>query len=206
MNKEKYIVFGSGGFSKEVIDYIESDNHEIVAVVSTQKFNCESYNKKYNILSKLEKGMFPEAKFIMAVGDTNVKKTIIQQNENRWGNFIHSSSHVSRYCKLGSGIVICPFSTVLGDSVVGDFVTLNVHTCVAHDNIIGNFVTYSPYCGSMGNCEIQDECFFGTAAYCIPKIKLGRNIKVSAGSVVRHSFLEECILQGNPAKPRVAQK
>jgi acetyltransferase-like isoleucine patch superfamily enzyme len=94
----------------------------------------------------------------------------------------------------------------LGDSVVGNFVTLNVHTCVAHDNIIGNFVTYSPYCGSMGNCEIGDDCFLGTASYGIPKVKLGKNVKVSAGSVVRNSFYEECTLQGNPAKPRGNEK
>jgi sugar O-acyltransferase (sialic acid O-acetyltransferase NeuD family) len=198
----KYVVFGSGGYAKEVIGHMESDRHEIVAVVSTQPFNCDSYNKKYKVIPKLEKGMFPDAQFIMAVGDVDIKKIFVEQNENRWGNFIHSSCHVSDHAKLGVGITMNPYSTVMGNAIVGNFVTLNVFTCVAHDNVVGDFVTYSPYCGTMGNCEIGDECFFGTASYCIPKIKLGKKIKVSAGSVVRHSYTEESVLIGNPAKPR----
>lgn len=198
----KYVVFGSGGFAKEVIGYIESDGHEILCVVSTQPFNCESYNNKYKILNKLEVGMFPDAEFIMAVGDINIKKILVEQNENRWGNFIHSSCHVSNHAKLGVGITMCPFSAILGDSIVGDFVTFNVYSCVTHDNVIGNFITFSPYCGTMGYCTIDDDCFFGTAAYCIPKVKLGKGIKVSAGSVVRHSYMDQCVLLGNPAKPR----
>lgn len=202
MSKEKFVIFGSGGLAKEIIGYIESDGHEIEAVVSTQPFNCNSY-KKYKIFNKLEKGMFPDSQFIMAVGDINVKKAFVEQNENRWGNFIHSSCHISRHSKLGVGITMCPYSAILGDANVGNFVTFNVYSCVAHDNIIGDYITFSPYCGTMGNCNIGDECFFGTAAYCIPKVTLGNKIKVSAGSMVRHSYEDECVLLGNPAKPRI---
>lgn len=198
----KYVIFGSGGFAKEVIGYMEDDGHEIEAVVSTQPFNCDSYNQKYRIISKLEKDMFPESEFIMAVGDINIKKIFVSENENRWGNFIHSSCHISKHTRMGKGITICPFTTVLGDAVLGNFVTLNVYNCIAHDNIIGDFVTLSPYCGTMGNCKIGDECFFGTASYCIPKVTLGNNVKVSAGSVVRHSYSDSVVLIGNPAKPR----
>lgn len=198
-----YIVFGSGGFAKEVIGYIESDGHNILAVVSSKPFNCDSYNKKYKIIEQLEKNEYPNCEFILAVGDINIKKIIVSKNENRWGNFIHSSSHVSEHANLGKGNIICPYTSILGDCKIGNFCTFNVYNCVAHDNLIGNYVTFSPYCGTMGNCEIDDECFLGTAAYCIPKIKLGKKIKVSAGSIVRHSYNEECILLGNPAKPRI---
>jgi sugar O-acyltransferase (sialic acid O-acetyltransferase NeuD family) len=199
----KYLIFGSGGFAKEVIDYIESDDHEIVGVISTQKFNSESYSKRYKIYSDVsELSYIADLQFILAVGDIKTKQIIVSKNENRWGTFIHSKSYVSKHAKIGKGSIICPFATVLGDSVIGKFTTLNVYACVAHDNVIGNYVTYSPYSGSMGNCTIGDECFFGTAAYAIPKIKLGNRIAVSAGSVVRHSYENEGVLLGNPAKPR----
>lgn len=197
----KYVIFGSGGHAKEVVSFIESDGHEIVAVVSTLPFNCESYHK-YPLYSKIQPGMFPDAEFIMAVGDINIKKIFVEQNENRWGNFIHSSCHVSAYAKLGVGVTVSPFTTILGDAVVGNFVTLNVYNFIAHDTQIGNYVTLSPYCGTMGNCNIGDDCFFGTAAYCIPKVTLGKAIKVSAGSMVRHSYTDSCTLIGNPARPR----
>lgn len=198
----KYVIFGSGGFAKEVISYIESDNHDIVAVVSSGEFNSESYNKKYNVINSISANDYPDAEFILAVGDIETKKIIISKNPDRWGNFIHSSCHVSPHAKLKKGIIMAPYSSVLGDSIVGNFVTLNVYCCVAHDNIIGDYTTFSPYCGTMGYCDIGNECFFGTATYCIPKVKLGAKIKVSAGSVVRHSYSEETTLLGNPAKPR----
>lgn len=199
----KYVVFGSGGFAKEVIDYIESDGHQVVAVVSTQPFNHVEYARKYEILDQLKKDQFPEAEFILAVADSEVKKKIVSKNEDRWGNFIHSTCHVSSYAKLGKGIILCPFSSILGDSVIGNFVTLNIYCSVAHDCQIGSYATFSPYSATMGNCSIGDECFFGAAAYCIPKIKLHDKIKVSAGSTVRHSYDVECTLRGNPAKPKL---
>lgn len=202
MKRESYIVFGSGGHAKEVISYIEDDGHTIACVVSTSNFNHESYNHKYKVLQSLEAGMFPEAKFVLAVGDVNTKKIIVEKNESRWTNFIHSSCSVSKYATLGVGNTLSPYSCVNGDSVIGNFVTLNVHTTVSHDSIVNNFVTFSPYSGVMGNCRVGDECFFGTASYCIPNVTLGNKIKVSAGSVVRHSFLEDCVLRGNPAKPK----
>lgn len=203
----KYIVFGSGGFAKEVIDYIEDDNHEIVAVVSTQQFNSDSYAKRHAVLEKIDDTIlttYPDAKFLLAVGDIAVKKIIVGKHIDRWGSFIHSSSHVSKYSKLGKGVVICPYATVLGDSVVGDFVTLNVYSCVAHDNVVGNYSTYSPYAGSMGNCSIGEACFFGTASYCIPGVTVANACKISAGSFLRKSHLiEHDVLIGNPAKSKL---
>lgn len=198
----KYIVFGSGGFAKELIGYIEDDSHEVVAVVSRSPFNDEQYNQKYKVITSIAPGDFPDASFLLGVGEVDIKKRIVAENENRWVNFIHSSCTISKFAKIGIGNIFCPHSNVAGDAVIGDFGTFNFYVIIAHDNVIGDYVTFSPYSGSMGICKIDDECFLGTATYCIPKIKLGKRIKVSAGSVVRHSYEQECILQGNPAKPR----
>lgn len=198
----KYVVFGSGGFAKEVISYLIDDGHTIDAVVSTLPFNNEKY-RKFNLVNKLSPGEYPDAKFIMAVGDITIKKIFVEQNEDRWATFVHSSSFVSSFATIGKGSVICPFTSVLGDAVIEEFVTLNVYTTVAHDNIVKKYSTYSPYAGTMGNCEIGEECFFGTAAYCIPKVKLPAGTKVSAGAVVRKSITTPCTLYGDPAQPKI---
>lgn len=199
----KYIIFGSGGFAKELIDYVESDGHDILGIVSTVPFNSELYSRKYDVVENVSLVKYQhEASFLLGVGDIHSKKAIVQKNENRWETFIHSSSHVSKNSKIGKGTIICPFATVLGDCEIGNFVTLNVYSCVAHDNTVGNYVTYSPWSGTMGNCKVGDECFFGTSAYCIPGVDLAKGCKVSAGSMVRksHSVCND-ILIGNPATP-----
>jgi len=200
----RYIIFGSGGFAKELIDYVEGDGHEVVGIVSTKIFNSDAYSNKYNVVQHVsELTDQHEARFLLGVGDIAIKKTIVDQNEDRWETFIHSSSHVSINSKIGKGVIVCPYATILGDAIVGDFVTLNVYTCVAHDNKIGNYVTYSPYSGTMGNCSIGDDCFFGTSAYCIPNVSLADGCKVSAGSFVRKSHSNGGdLLIGNPAVVR----
>ncbi len=199
----KYIIFGSGGFAKELIDYVESDGHEIVAVVSTQPFDNQEYNQKYKVVDAVSKDHYQDAGYLLAVADAGLKKLLVEKNADRWVTFVHSKSHVSKHAKIGRGSIVCPFATVLGDSIVGEFATLNVYVCVAHNNVVGDFVTYSPYSGTMGNCSIGNNCFFGTSAYAIPGVTLAENCKLSAGSVLRKSYTQPGdVLVGNPAKPK----
>lgn len=197
----KYVVFGSGGFAKEVIGYIVSDGHSIEAVVSENPFNDPQF-KHFNLVNTIAVGEYPGAAFVLAVGDIETKKRIVSQNEDRWETFAHSSSFVSKFAKLGKGCVICPNTCVLGDAQVGNFVTVNVFCTIAHDNVIGDYVTYSPYVGTMGVCKIGNECFFGTASYCVPKVSLPAGTKVSAGAIVRKSIQTPETLYGDPATPK----
>jgi len=198
----KYVVFGAGGFAKEVISYILDDGHEIVAVVSDDSFNNDEYNQAFPVLKSIQPGEFPDAQFILAVGEIKYKVQIVEKNEDRWGTFIHSSCHVSKFSKIGKGCVICPHSTVAGDCVLGDFVTLNLSCSVTHDNIIGDYCTFSPYAGTMGYCRIGSRCFFGTSAIAVPKVVFPTGTKLSAGAVARKSIEVADTLYGDPAAPR----
>jgi sugar O-acyltransferase (sialic acid O-acetyltransferase NeuD family) len=198
----KYIIFGSGGLSKEVIDLVESDGNKVIGVVSTLNFDNKTYSDIYKVYSSYENILDTESKFLLAVADPELKRKLVSINPDRWETFIHSSAHVSKFAQIGKGTIVCPHAIINGDAIVGDFVTLNNYTHIAHDSIVGNYSTFSPYSGIMGHCSVGEDTFFGTAAYSIPNVKLGNKIKVSAGSMVRHSYSFECVLQGNPAKPR----
>jgi len=198
----KYVIFGSGGFAKEVIDDVESDGNKIIGVVSTKEFDNEKYNNLYKIYSSFNEILDYEAKFLLAVSDSNLKRKLVSINPDMWDSFIHSSAHVSKMAQIGKGTIICHHAAVNGDAVVGEFVTLNNYTLIAHDCKVGDYSTFSPYSGIMGHCSVGQDTFFGTAAYSIPNVQLGDKIKVSAGSMVRHSYNFECVLRGNPAKPR----
>lgn len=198
----KYVIFGSGGFSKEVIDDVESDGNRVIGVVSTQEFDNKTFNDLYKVYSSYLEVVDTDAKFLLAVADPELKRKLVSINPDKWDSFIHSSAHVSKFSTIGKGTIICHHAAVNGDAVIGKFVTLNNYTLIAHDCVVGDYSTFSPYSGIMGHCSVGQDTFFGTAAYSIPKVKLGDKIKVSAGSMVRHSYSFECVLRGNPAKPR----
>jgi len=197
-----YIVFGSGGFAKEVIADVESDGHKIVGVVSTQEFDQNTFKNLYKVYKSINDIDHTNVKFLLGVADSELKRKLVDINPDKWSTFIHSSAFVSKFAKIGKGTIVCPHATINGDAIVGDFVTLNNYTLVAHNAVVGDYSTFSPYSGIMGHSIVGEDTFFGTAAYSIPNVKLGNKIKVSAGSMVRHSYSFECVLQGNPAKPR----
>jgi acetyltransferase-like isoleucine patch superfamily enzyme len=47
---------------------------------------------------------------------------------------------------------------------------------------------------------IGDGCWLGTRAVILPGTRLGRNVTVAAGSVVRGEFPDHCVIGGAPAR------
>jgi NDP-sugar pyrophosphorylase family protein len=47
---------------------------------------------------------------------------------------------------------------------------------------------------------IGDGCWIGTGAIVLPGTRLGRNVAVAAGAVVRGEFPDHCVIAGVPAK------
>lgn len=205
MNKQQYIIFGSGGLAKEIIGYLVEmygENHGIICVVSTEPFNNPKYNK-FLIRESIDSNEYPEAKYILAVADPRTKRLIVEKNSDRWTSFIHSSAHVSPFATIGKGCVLTPQSIVAADAILGDFVFFNSNATVGHDSYIGDYTTLYPNTEVCGNCNIGKDCIFGIGSYVVPNVNLPDGTKVGAGSVVWESVSEKCTLVGNPAKPKI---
>jgi sugar O-acyltransferase (sialic acid O-acetyltransferase NeuD family) len=196
----KYIKFGTGGFAKEIISYL-NEGDQVVCAVSTQPFD-NPVKYPYPVKEKLEPGEFLDAGFLLCVGDPALKRKLVSFNENRWVTFIHKSATVSPQSEIGQGSIVGPNTVITSDARLGQFVTLNLNCCVAHDCTVGEYTTFSPYASVMGHCTVGTDCFFGTSALCVPKVSLPSYTKISAGAVVRKSITEPTTLYGDPAGPR----
>ena len=197
----KYIVFGSGGLAKELIGYLLDDGHEVVKVVSTEPFNNPEF--KYEVAKKagvVKSGV----RFLLAVADSGVKRKIVSENEDLWDSYFHRSCYVSRYAKIGRGVVLAPQALVVGDGEVGDFVFLNINVIVAHDSKVGHYSSLMPNAAVLGGCLVGEDVFIGTGAYVLPGKNVGDGAKLSAGSVVRHNVQEQVTVYGDPARPKAA--
>jgi sugar O-acyltransferase (sialic acid O-acetyltransferase NeuD family) len=204
----KYVIFGSGGLAKELIGYIANDQGlaAIAAVVSTEPFNNPEYTKYFPVRSSIEPGEFAGCEFLLAVAQPDVKRIIVDKNEDRWGTYIHPSAEVSKFAKIGKGCVLTAQCIVVGDPVVEDFVFMNTNATIGHDARVGKWTTMFPNTEICGDCIIGENCIFGIGSYVLPGKKLANGVKVSAGSIVRHDYDQEShrdiVLQGNPARPR----
>lgn len=197
----KYVIFGSGGLAKELIGYLYGKD-EIACVVSTEPFNNFSYSRLFQVVPKLNRGEFPDAKFLLAVAQPEIKRKIVAENEDRWASYIHPTATVSPFATIGRGCVLTPQTIVVGDAVLRDFVFMNTNATIGHDAIIGAYSTMFPNTEICGNCQIGEDVIMGIGSYVIPNVSLPSGTKVSAGAVVRKSIDAPTTLYGDPAKPR----
>lgn len=197
---KEYVIFGTGGFAKEIVSYLAQWERAVCAV-STLDWNHEDYDH-IPVKRSIKAGEYPNAKFLMCVADPALKHQFVRENPDQWSTYIHWTAVVSKQAKIGKGTVICPQVVITSDAQIGEFVTMNIYSSASHDCKIGDFSTFSPYASIMGHCTVGQDAFFGAGALCIPKVTLPDGTKVSAGAVVRKSMDQAATLYGDPAQPR----
>lgn len=197
----RFVIFGSGGAAKELIGYLLDDGHSVECVVSTEPFNNKAFD--YPVVGKLERHS-AGVRYLLAVSDPQIKRKIVQENDELWDSYFHSTAYVSRHSRIGRGCILAPQSILAGDPELGNFVYFNTNATVGHDSRIGHYSTLMPNSEVCGDCDVGEDVFIGIGAYVLPGRKVGNGAKVSAGAVVRNNVQDLQTVYGDPAKPKAA--
>jgi len=207
----KIVVYGSGGFAREVVHLIEDINErratwEVLGYVDD---NAENHGEVINDLPVL--GGYDWLKeqesiaVVMGIGSPNAKKAIAKKLENlesvTFPNLIHPSVKYSRYNTIGKGNVICEGSILTTNIDIQDFVTINLNCTIGHDVITGSYTTILPNASVSGNVVFEERVDFGTNATIIQGVRIGEGTIVGAGAVVVKDLPAKCTAVGMPAKP-----
>ncbi len=198
----KVAIFGSGGLAKELLGYLACDaRYEVACVVSTEKFNNQSYAEQYRVLAEAPSERLG---YFLAIADPEVKRLIVAKNADMWITYVHPTCTLSPYARIGRGCLFAPQAIVAGDAVIEDFVCFNTNATVGHDSRIRSYTTLFPNAEVCGGCDSGEGVMFGIGAYALPGVNVAAGAKVSAGAIVRKSVLEAVTVYGDPAKVRVA--
>ena len=202
------IIVGAGGFSRDIYywanDTFSIDDYIIKGFLSYNQKELDGHNTKVGIIGnddnyKIEKN----DRFIIAIGDIDIRKRAINRLKKRGAKFIsliHPTALIIPIAKIGEGVVICPYCLV-GDNVqLDDFVMMNIYSSCGHDVQVGKYCTLSPYVALNGFVKLENEVFVGTHATVIPYKKVGFQAKISANSVVMRNVSSKCMVFGVPGK------
>ncbi|MED4888205.1 NeuD/PglB/VioB family sugar acetyltransferase [Lysinibacillus sp. FSL R7-0073] len=204
------IIVGAGGFGRELLSYaldIERGGMvewKVKGFINDILGALDNYEINYPILGPINGHIVQEnAVYICAIGDSKARLSIgreLQLKGAKFINLIHSSVTIRERIEMGVGNIFCPYSGVNPDVKFGDFVLVNGGSWFGHDCIIEDGVTVSSNCDITGNCILEEGVFLGTRSVIIPKRKIGKYAKISAGAVVFTHVKPERTMIGNPAK------
>jgi sugar O-acyltransferase (sialic acid O-acetyltransferase NeuD family) len=200
LNSDSVVVIGSGGFSNEIIDYLNTmPSVNLVGV-------CDDY--LLGILPKQVRGApflgtfdaakkkYPQASFIVASGLPKFREESCEQvlavGRNLY-TLLHPSAIIAPDAEIASGCIVAPYSIVNSGAKLGRGCVLNVFCSVAHGARLGPYTVMSPYSAINGWGETGRACFLGTRATIFPKVKIGDRCEIDSHSYAK-ADTEDCMI------------
>ncbi|MDX8289031.1 acetyltransferase [Metabacillus indicus] len=210
----KFVVFGTGGFAREVheiIEYVDEQWSMVQEKPSLLGFldgNIEMHGKEVHglpVLGGLEwLERNKDVGVVVAIGNPGVKRKIVQQIKQIGGiNFpsiIDPRAVIGARVKIGEGCIICANTIITTDILIKDFVILNISCTIGHDTTIEDYVTIAPGANISGNVDIKEGTDIGTATAIIQGKTIGAWSIIGAGAVVVKDVPNNVTAVGNPSK------
>jgi sugar O-acyltransferase (sialic acid O-acetyltransferase NeuD family) len=204
------LVYGAGGFAREVKDVVD-------AMEKTGKtIRCVGFlddaRKTHGIVlndvpvlggeEKLQ--VFAgKAEFLVGIGNPVAKKKTaekISRHGCRFAKAFHPTAVTSSYVEYGEGSIVTAGVILTNQIRIGKHVILNLGDTVGHDCILEDYVTISPGVFISGNVHIGEGTDVGTGSVIIQGVRVGRWSVVGAGAVVTKDIPDNCTAVGVPAK------
>lgn len=209
---KKIVIFGSGGFAREVVHLIEDINQkekkwEILGFIDDNEDNHGKILNDIKVLGGREwlKKYNEEIYLVLGIGNPNVKKVIIEDLKKyihiKFPNLIHPTVKFSKYNTIGEGNIICEGNILTCNIQIGNFTIININCTIGHDVILHDYVTILPNASISGNVTLSECVDFGTNATIIQGLTVGKNAIIGAGAVVVKDIPSSCTAVGMPAKP-----
>ena len=192
--KNRLLIIGAGGFGREVLQWAQdvqaqgNVDWEIGGFLDANAQALEKFQIEFPVLGDPQTWQIGASdRFICAIGDPAIRLRICRELQSRGAEFItliHPSAIVGSRCDIGIGTILCPGVTVTVDATIGNFVILNVRSCVGHDACVGDGCTVNDFCDITGNVQLGEGVFLGSHSSVTPSAKVGNYARVGAGSVI----------------------
>lgn len=114
--------------------------------------------------------------------------------------YIHETVQIHPTAKIGKGVVIMNFSTVMQEVSVGNHCIIEMYCLVSHNSSIGNNCILHSGTMVAGGTEIGNNCMFNFKSSALNKLKICDNVTVGAMSCITKSITDSGHYIGSPAR------
>lgn len=205
--KERLILAGGGGFSREVAAWArhaaEAGSSPPVAGFLDDKPSDPSLYPAPYLGPITDYKAEAHDRMVIAVGSPKAKEAIASTLRDlgaRFAQLIHPTAILGGKNLLGEGVIMAPMSMNTVNTRMGDFVTLLSFSGLGHDSSAGHYATISSHVDLMGGAAIGDRVFVGSGARIMPGVQVGADAVIGAGSMVLRRVKEGTTVYAAPAR------
>ncbi|NOJ75675.1 DapH/DapD/GlmU-related protein [Empedobacter stercoris] len=207
--QEEIFLLGIGRNTPVFIDLVEQSGYKVVGLYHYNDSRTGEIDHGFEILGSFNdlflKGNLKDLKFLLTMGDNEIRGEISNKIIELGGilpTIIHPTAVISRFAKIGTGVVISPFTYIQANSHIGDNTIVLSGVNISHNNIIGKncFIAGGVTIGAY--TTIGANVFIGQGVLTISdKVKkIEDNAFIGAGSLVTKSVEKNKKIYGRPAK------
>lgn len=202
---DNIIIVGSGGHAKVIADIILKTKNNIIGFLDDNRpINSKVLNipviGKINEIKDIVK-LYSNTKVIVAIGNNNIRKEIMEKYSLDYYIAIHPSAQISIDVEIGKGTVVMANAVINASSNIGKGCIINTGAVIEHDNHIENYVHISPNATLSGSVKIGTLTHLGSGSIVKNNVSISKNNIIGAGTVVINDiFQEESTFVGVPAK------
>lgn len=204
------VIFGTGGFAREVLQIVDDINQNapawnLVGFLDEDRSKWGSQLCGLTVLSDwtwLEQ--HPRTVVSVAIGSPadrrKIVRTLERMEHTSFALLVHPLAWVSKRVKLGPGTVLGAGALVSPDARLGRHVILNKNCTVGHDTRLEDYVTVAPGATIAGEVHIGEGCDMGINCSVVQGRDIDRWSIVGAGAVVVRNLPSNVTAVGVPAR------
>lgn len=203
------VVFGTGGFGREVHQIIEDlqargDALNFLGFLDGNESLHNTQVHGFPVLGGVE-WLRDRADVTvgMGVGNPKAKRKIMGQIADlgvQCATLVHPLAWVGNRVDLGEGSIVCAGAMITTDIRLDRGVIININCTVGHDTTLHDYVTVAPGATISGNVVVGEGTDLGTNSAIIQGVTVGEWVILGAGAVVSKDLPANVTAVGIPAK------
>ena len=198
------VIIGASGHAKVIADIVIKSGDNVVGFLD-DNIEIGTSILGYEVLGKVElcKSIADEHKdykFIIGIGNNNIRRMISNKYELNYYTAIHPSSIIGINVKIGYGTTVMAGCVINVDTKIGAHCIANTCSSIDHDCQINDYVHICPGAVLAGNVNIGSQSWIGIGSTIKNNVTITNDVLIGAGSVVVKNIEENGIYIGIPAR------
>lgn len=179
----KLIIIGASGHGRVVVDIAKRNGYEDIVFLDNDNSisSCSGYPVlgKVDMLSELEGDLF------VAIGNANVRKSLMEKNSNRiFPILIHPTAVIADDVVIGEGSVVMAGAVINPGALLGKGIIVNTSSSIDHDCALSDYVHVSVGAHLAGTVTVGEKTWIGAGAIVSNNISICSECTIGAGAVV----------------------